>query len=81
MDAALAGLGIAILPWPLVAEDVASGRLVAPLGFRRAESAFALIAAPGGESRSLARFRDWLVAQGARTPPPPGPSSDLVGVA
>ncbi len=71
MDAAVAGLGVAILPWPLVAEDVAHGRLVAPFGFRRAESAFALIAAPGGESRALARFRDWLVAQGGLTPPPP----------
>jgi DNA-binding transcriptional LysR family regulator len=72
LDAALAGLGVAILSWPLVAEDVAEGRLVAPLGFRRAESAFALLAAPGGESRALARFRRWLVEQGVRTPAPPG---------
>jgi DNA-binding transcriptional LysR family regulator len=71
MDAALAGLGVAVLPWPLVAEDVEAGRLVAPLGFRRAESAFALLAAPGAESRALDRFRSWLVDQGARTPPAP----------
>jgi LysR family glycine cleavage system transcriptional activator len=67
LDAALAGLGVAILPWPLVAEDVAAGRLLAPLGFRRAESAFALLAAPGAESRALSRFREWLVAEGAKT--------------
>jgi len=72
LDAALAGLGVAILSWPLVADEVAEGRLVAPLGFRRAESAFALIAAPGGESRALAAFRKWLVDQGAKTPTPPG---------
>ena len=71
MDAALAGLGVAILPWPLVAEHIAEGRLVAPLGFRKAESAFALIAAPGAGGRTLSRFRDWLVAQGALTPDPP----------
>ncbi|HEY0436993.1 MAG TPA: LysR family transcriptional regulator [Phenylobacterium sp.] len=71
LDAALAGLGVAILSWPLVAEEVAEGRLVAPLGFRRAESAFALLAAPGGETRALAAFRRWLVAQGARTPEAP----------
>jgi LysR family glycine cleavage system transcriptional activator len=71
LDAALAGLGVAILSWPLVAEEVAEGRLVAPFGFRRAESAFALLAAPGGESRALATFRKWLVAQGASTPAPP----------
>lgn len=71
LDAALAGLGVAILSWPLVAEEIAEGRLVAPLGFRRAESAFALLAAPGPESRSLAAFRRWLVEQGAQTAPPP----------
>ena len=41
LDAALAGLGVAIASWPLVAEEIASGRLVAPLGFRRTENAFA----------------------------------------
>jgi LysR family glycine cleavage system transcriptional activator len=71
LDAALAGLGVAIMSWPLVADDIAEGRLVAPFGFRRAESAFALLAAPGGESRSLAMFRRWLVDQGAKTPEPP----------
>jgi LysR family glycine cleavage system transcriptional activator len=71
LDAALAGLGVAIMSWPLVAEDIAERRLVAPFGFRRAESAFALIAAPGAESRPLAAFRKWLVDQGQLTPPPP----------
>ena len=70
MDAALAGLGSAVLPWPLVAEEVAAGRLVAPFGFRRAESAFALLAAPGADTRALRLFRDWLVAEGAKTPEP-----------
>ena len=69
MDAALAGLGVAILPWPFVAEDVAEGRLAAPLGFRRTETAFALLAVPGEDSRPLAVFRKWLVAQGGSTPP------------
>ncbi|HEX3363675.1 LysR family transcriptional regulator [Phenylobacterium sp.] len=73
LDAALAGLGVAIISWPLVAEEIAEGRLVAPLGFRRAESAFALLAAPGSESRALTVFRRWLIEQGARTAaPPPG---------
>lgn len=71
MDAALAGLGAAVVSWPLCAADIAAGRLVAPLGFRRSESAFALLAAPGAESRALDRFRAWLVAEGAKTPEPP----------
>ncbi|HEX5377636.1 MAG TPA: LysR family transcriptional regulator [Phenylobacterium sp.] len=75
MDAALAGLGVAVLPWPLVADDVLSGRLVAPLGFKRAESAFAILAAPGAQSRALDQFTAWLVAEGAGTPPPPQPKS------
>ena len=45
IDAAIAGLGVAVMPWPLVADYVRSGRLVAPFGFRKAESAFALLAA------------------------------------
>ncbi|MEO6104196.1 MAG: LysR family transcriptional regulator [Pseudoxanthomonas sp.] len=33
LEAAVAGLGVAIAPQPLVNEDIASGRLVAPWGF------------------------------------------------
>jgi DNA-binding transcriptional LysR family regulator len=72
VEAAVAGLGAAVVSWPLCYEDVLAGRLVAPLGFRRTESAAALLAAPGAESRTLSRFRDWLVAEGAKTPEPPG---------
>ena len=71
LDAAIAGLGVAIGSWPMVAADVAAGRLVAPLGFRRAQSAFALLAAPGADSRALTAFRRWLVDQGEQTPPAP----------
>lgn len=67
LDAAIAGLGVAVMPWPLVADYVRSGRLVAPFGFRKAESAFALLAAPGASGRALERFRRWLVAEGAKT--------------
>lgn len=71
MDAALAGLGVAVLPWPLVADEIAARRLVAPLGFQKAESDFALLASPGADSRPLRRFRDWLVAEGLKVPPAP----------
>ena len=71
MDAALAGLGAAVVSWPLAADDIQAGRLVAPMGFQKSESAFAILTAPGPESRPLARFRDWLVAEGAKTPPWP----------
>lgn len=70
MDAALAGLGAAVVSWPLCVNEVEKGQLLAPLGFRRSESALAILSAPGAESRTLDRFRDWLVAEGARTPAP-----------
>lgn len=72
LDAALAGLGAAVASWPFCVGDVQGGRLVAPLGFRPSSTAFALLAAPGAESRALGRFRGWLAAEGARTPEPPG---------
>lgn len=71
MDAALAGLGAAVLSWPLCVDEVQAGRLVAPAGFHRSASAFALLAQPGADSRALRRFRAWLIEEGARTPEPP----------
>ncbi len=72
LDAAIAGLGTAVMPWPLVADYVRSGRLVAPIGFVPAQSGFALLAAPGSESRALDLFRRWLVTEGASMTEPPG---------
>ena len=71
IDAALAGLGAAVVSWPLCVKEVERGELVAPLGFRRSESAFAILSAPGAESRALDKFRTWLVAEGAKNPEPP----------
>ena len=70
IDAAIGGLGTAVMPWPLVADYVSNGRLIAPLGFRRAESAFAMLATPEG-GRALTIFRKWLVAEGGKTDPAP----------
>ena len=74
---ALAIGGVFVLLSPLVPraeglpDYVRAGRLIAPFGFRRAESAFALLAAPGVNSRALDQFRTWLIAEGAKTPAPP----------
>jgi LysR family transcriptional regulator, glycine cleavage system transcriptional activator len=74
LDAAIAGLGVAVMSWPLAADYVRNGRLVAPYGFRKAESAFALLASPGASGRALEQFKAWLVAEGAKTPPAPAPT-------
>jgi DNA-binding transcriptional LysR family regulator len=43
IEAAVAALGVAIGPYPLVADDLVSGRLVAPFGFRRSGHRYVLL--------------------------------------
>lgn len=67
LDAALAGLGAAVLPWMIVADDIAAGRLVAPFGFVPNDGALALIrngGEPDSAERSLMR---WLKDQARAT--------------
>ncbi|ENZ81259.1 MULTISPECIES: LysR substrate-binding domain-containing protein [Caulobacter] len=79
LEAAAAGLGVAIGPWAFVQRDLASGRLVAPLGFIPGRSRIvALTPIEGGSPRALA-FRDWLLAEGASTPLPPQAACDSRG--
>ncbi|MGZ9113134.1 MAG: LysR substrate-binding domain-containing protein [Brevundimonas sp.] len=65
LDAALAGLGVAVLPWTIVADDVAAGRLSAPFGF--VPDGGALVAIQSGEPpvRHVRTFLDWLRGQAA----------------
>jgi len=42
LEAAIAGLGVAIAPEPLVADDLAAGRLVAPWGFAQTSASWIL---------------------------------------
>ncbi|MFC7377008.1 LysR substrate-binding domain-containing protein [Brevundimonas sp. GCM10030266] len=67
LDAALAGLGAAVLPWMIVADDVGAGRLVAPFGFIQSDGALALIR-NGGEPDSAERtLIRWLKDQARAT--------------
>jgi LysR family glycine cleavage system transcriptional activator len=70
-DAAIAGLGAMISPWPMVADDIAAGRLAAPLGFVSTDSDVVLIPAPGEMSRPLRAVLRWLQGEGAKMPLPP----------
>ena len=63
LEAAVAGLGVAIAPEPLVAEDVRAGRLAAPWGFTQTPAQLALWVpkrATDGRARQLAQ---WLKAE------------------
>ncbi len=73
LEAALAGLGVGMSPWIYVAGDIAAGRLVAPLGFVETPARFFFILPPGPAKPSVAAFRDWLMAEAAAAPSPPGP--------
>ena len=61
LQAAIAGLGIAIGPWRLVCDDLQSGVLTAPLGFVEDGSRYCLLAPQPPEAGSLhAELLDWL---------------------
>lgn len=60
LEAALAGLGVAIAPEPLVADDLVSGRLLAPWGFRQTSASWVLATpARGADPRAPSLVR-WL---------------------
>lgn len=64
LEAAVAGLGVAIAPEPLVADDLAGGRLVAPWGFVETPGRLALWSRqPDSRSERLAA---WLRAELAK---------------
>ncbi|MGJ4730917.1 LysR family transcriptional regulator [Luteimonas sp. SDU101] len=59
LEAAVSALGVAIAPQPLVAADLASGRLLAPWGFIDTGAHWCLCTRPDADPR-LDRLADWL---------------------
>lgn len=70
IEAAASGMGVAIAPWAFVAPDIAAGRLTAPFGFAPRASRFVFLRPRGREDGAIDAFRDWLMVQGAVSPPP-----------
>ncbi|WP_237333002.1 LysR family transcriptional regulator [Zobellella iuensis] len=61
LQAATAGIGVAIGPWPLVCDDIDGGILAAPFGFRTDGSGYYLLAPKAfGQSSSQGYFQRWL---------------------
>jgi DNA-binding transcriptional LysR family regulator len=71
LEAAAAGLGVALSPFAFVENDLRAGRLVAPLGFVPGHAGVCALTPKGKATQAARRFRDWLVVQGAATAPPP----------
>lgn len=63
LEAAVAGLGVAIAPEPLVATDVASGRLLAPWGFVATAGAWVLARPAATPDRRVQALATWLAGQ------------------
>jgi LysR family glycine cleavage system transcriptional activator len=70
LEAATAGLGTAIAPWPLVIDDIAAGRLVAPFGFRPSGKSYVVLRRRRQDQKAEA-FCGWLAEEARRTPRPP----------
>jgi DNA-binding transcriptional LysR family regulator len=70
LEAAAAGLGVALSPFAFVENDLRAGRLVAPLGFVPGQAGVCALTPKGKATQAARRFRDWLVVQGAATAPP-----------
>lgn len=64
-EAAIAGIGVALIPRFLVAADLASGRLVAPLevSLQTDQAYFAVWPTASGPDRAIRRFAAWLAAE------------------
>lgn len=65
LQAAVAGLGVAIGPWHLVRDDIESGLLVAPLGFVEDGSRYCLLSPGAPDAESLhGQLLAWLREMG-----------------
>jgi LysR family transcriptional regulator, glycine cleavage system transcriptional activator len=67
LEAAAAGLGAAIGSYPLLEQDLASGRLVAPFGFLPSGRSYVLLRARRApKSAKVATFAGWIAAEAER---------------
>lgn len=68
LEAAMAGLGVCIAPWPLVADDIHAGRLVAPYGFLENGMDYVAIRRMRPHRKS-ALFCEWLTNESRQFAP------------
>lgn len=74
LDATLAGLGVAVLPWTIVADDIRGGRLVAPFGFVPDGGALSVIHPSEPPALPVRKFLAWLRDQGSALMTTAGPN-------
>lgn len=66
LEAALAGLGVALAPMTIAADDIAAGRLTAPFGFVRSRARYVIFrrSSPGLTATDV--FCEWIKTEAAR---------------
>lgn len=74
LQAAIDGLGVALIGAPIAEGDLAAGRLVTPFALALPDTAAYYVVAPPetAERPKVKRFRDWLLAAVAEKPQPLG---------
>lgn len=65
LEAAVAGLGMCVAPYPLIADDLLAGRLIAPFGFQPSGQTYVALRRPRRHRKSTL-FCDWLVEEAAQ---------------
>jgi DNA-binding transcriptional LysR family regulator len=60
LEAAVAGLGVAIAPAPLVQDDMDAGRLLAPWGFRQTDASWVLATPRRGNDSRIEALVAWM---------------------
>jgi len=71
LEAAAAGLGVAVTAWAFAQADVLAGRLVAPWGFQPLPTRFTYLRPSLAENSLAQAFGVWLREEGRRDPTPP----------
>jgi DNA-binding transcriptional LysR family regulator len=70
LEAAASGLGVAIGSYPLVEQDLVSGRLIAPFGFTASGASYCVLhPRNAAKAAKVTAFRSWIMAE-AGIPPP-----------
>ena len=73
LEAAAAGLGVAVAPWAFAEPDIERGRLIAPWGFEPVGDRFVYLRPGLTDNPAAAAFGDWLRLEGRGSPRPPEP--------
>jgi DNA-binding transcriptional LysR family regulator len=71
LEAAAAGLGVAVTAWAFAKADIDGGRLIAPWGFRALPTRFTLLRPTRASHPAAQHFSNWLVKEGRKACLPP----------